>query len=61
MKNRRDGEVPVEVMSKRVSIDEENVQRPVNVFKKPVHESPQKSLIGQLRSVVVGYWMNSEF
>ena len=38
-----------------MSVDEENVQRPVNVFKKPVHESPQKSLIGQLRSVVVGY------
>ena len=43
-----------------MSVDEENVQRPVNVFKKPVHESPQKSLIGQLRSVVVGYSTGGE-
>ena len=29
-------------------------------IKKPVHESPQKSLIGQLRSVVVGYSTGGE-
>lgn len=47
--------------SKRMSFDGESVQRPVNTFKKPVHESPQKSLIGQLRSVVVenGGWSDS--
>ena len=55
MRNRRSGDSSSEIPSKQVNVDGETGQRPVNVFKKSVHESPQKSLIGQLRSVVVGF------
>ena len=42
-----------EMARKRLSLEAENGKRPENAFRRSISESPQKSLISQLRSVVV--------
>ena len=43
-----------EMARKRLSLEAENGKRPENAFRRSISESPQKSLISQLRSVAVG-------